>query len=123
MTSPVAARGQPARPPTAEQIVDLDALIGAYYDRRPDPSVATQRVAFGTSGHRGSAFNTAFNEWHILAVVEATCRYRKQAGIDGPLVVGRDTHALSRPAFETSLEVLTAHEVDVRVDAAEGYTP
>jgi phosphoglucomutase len=116
-------RGQPGQPPTEDQIVDVDALIGAYYDRQPDPSVPSQRVAFGTSGHRGSAFTTAFNEWHILAVVEATCRYRKQAGIDGPLFLGRDTHALSLPAFKTALEVLAAHEVDVRVDAADGYTP
>ena len=119
----VVQRGQPGQPPTEDQIVDVDALIGAYYDRRPDPSVSAQRVAFGTSGHRGSAFATAFNEWHILAVVEATCRYRKQAGIDGPLFLGRDTHALSLPAFKTALEVLAAHDVDVRVDAADGYTP
>src|SRR5216684_1469238 len=119
MTSTPAA-GQPADP---AQLVDIDRLIAAYYDVHPDPTVPSQRVAFGTSGHRGSAFNAAFNEDHILAVVEATCRYRHQAGIDGPLFLGRDTHGLSLPAFRTSLEVLAAHEVDVRVDAAEGYTP
>ncbi|HEY8637423.1 MAG TPA: phosphoglucomutase (alpha-D-glucose-1,6-bisphosphate-dependent) [Candidatus Limnocylindrales bacterium] len=112
--------GQPADP---AQLVDLDRLTAAYYATRPDPTVASQRIAFGTSGHRGSALHAAFNEDHILAVVEATCRYRHQAGIEGPLFLGRDTHGLSLPAFRTSLEVLAAHEVDVRVDAAEGYTP
>jgi len=90
---------------------------------KPDPSVIGQRVAFGTSGHRGSALHAAFNEDHILAVVEATCRYRHRAGSDGPLFLGRDTHALSQPAFQTALEVLAAHEVDVRIDAADGFTP
>ena len=123
MTSAPAERGQPGQPPLETQIVDVDALIAAYYDRRPDPNLPDQRVAFGTSGHRGSAFETAFNEYHILAVVEATCRYREQAGIDGPLFLGRDTHALSQPAFKTALEILAAHDVDVRVDAANGYTP
>ncbi|MCA1644150.1 MAG: phosphoglucomutase (alpha-D-glucose-1,6-bisphosphate-dependent) [Chloroflexi bacterium] len=112
--------GQPADP---AQLVDLDKLIAAYYEIRPDPAVASQRVAFGTSGHRGAAFQAAFNEDHILAVVEATCRYRQRAGTDGPLFLGRDTHGLSLPAFRTALEVLAAHEVDVRIDAAEGYTP
>src|SRR5712691_168143 len=119
MTSTPTA-GQAADP---AQLVDIDRLIAAYYEIRPDPSVPSQRVAFGTSGHRGSAFHAAFNEDHILAVVEATCRYRQQAGIDGPLFLGRDTHGLSLPAFRTSLEVLSAHDVDVRVDAADGYTP
>jgi phosphoglucomutase len=112
--------GQPADP---AQLVDVDGLIAAYYEIRPDPTVPGQRVAFGTSGHRGSALNAAFNEDHIVAVVEATCRYREQAGIDGPLYLGRDTHALSLPAFKTSLEVLAAHGVQVRIDAADGYTP
>src|SRR5207253_10654378 len=112
--------GQPADP---AQLVDIDRLIAAYAEIRPDPTVPSQRVAFGTSGHRGSAFHAAFNEDHILAVVEATCRYRQQAGIDGPLFLGRDTHGLSLPAFRTALEVLAAHEVDVRVDAGDGYTP
>src|SRR5438552_6665428 len=119
MTSTIGA-GQPADP---AQLVDIDRLIAAYYEIHPDPSVPSQRVAFGTSGHRGSAFNAAFNEDHILAVVEATCRYRHQAGSDGPLFLGRDTHGLSLPAFRSSLEVLAAHQVDVRVDAADGYTP
>lgn len=112
--------GQPAE---ASELVDLDRLDAAYYATRPDPSVASQRVVFGTSGHRGSALHAAFNEHHILAVVEATCRYRERAGTDGPLFLGRDTHALSLPAFRTSLEVLAAHQVDVRIDAADGYTP
>jgi phosphoglucomutase len=107
----------------ASELVDVDRLLGAYYDLHPDPSEPTQRVAFGTSGHRGSAFKAAFNEDHIAAVVEATVRYRQQAGIDGPLFLGKDTHALSEPAFKTALEVLCAHNVDVRVDAENGFTP
>jgi phosphoglucomutase len=112
--------GLPADP---SSLVDLRKLVSAYYELRPDPSVPGERVAFGTSGHRGSAFNTAFNEAHIVATTEAICRYRRGQGIDGPLFIGRDTHALSEPAFRSALEVLAAHEVDVRVDAAEGYTP
>jgi phosphoglucomutase len=112
--------GRPAEP---SMLVDVDALIAAYYDRRPDPSEASQRVAFGTSGHRGSAFNTAFNEAHIVATTEAICRYREAQATDGPLFIGRDTHALSEPAFRSALEVLGAHGVDVRIDSADGYTP
>jgi phosphoglucomutase len=112
--------GQPADP---VQLVDVNGLIRAYYSTRPDPSVAGQRIAFGTSGHRGSALLGAFNENHILAVVEATCRWRERAGTAGPLFLGRDTHGLSQPAFETALDVLAAHNVDVRIDAADGFTP
>ena len=112
--------GQPADP---AQLVDVDALMRAYYATKPDPSVISQRIAFGTSGHRGSALHAAFNEDHILAVVEATCRYRQRAGSDGPLFLGRDTHALSQPAFETALDVLAAHGVDVRIDVGGGFTP
>jgi phosphoglucomutase len=112
--------GQPADPST---LVDVDALIGAYHDGRPDPADPAQRVAFGTSGHRGSAFRNAFNEAHILATTEAICRYRVQRGYSGPLFLGRDTHALSAPATATALGVLVAHGVDVRVDPADGYTP
>ncbi len=112
--------GRPADPTI---LVDVDRLVGAYYDRRPDPSVAGQRVAFGTSGHRGSALSTAFNEAHIVATTEAICRYRQDRGVDGPLFIGRDTHALSEPAFRSALEVMGAHGVDIRVDAANGYTP
>lgn len=112
--------GLPAEP---TQLVDIDRLIGAYHDVRPDPADPTQRVAFGTSGHRGSSLNGAFNEAHIVAMTEAICRYRVSQGTDGPLFVGRDTHGLSEPAFETALEVLVANGVDVRVDAADGFTP
>jgi phosphoglucomutase len=112
--------GQPADPAT---LVDVDALLRAYDDIVPDPSDPTQRVAFGTSGHRGSAFRGAFNEAHILAITEAICRYRALKGYDGPLYIGRDTHALSEPATRTALEVLAAHGVHVRVDAADRFTP
>jgi phosphoglucomutase len=112
--------GRPADPAT---LVDVDALVAAYYDDRPDPADPTQRVAFGTSGHRGSAFRGAFNEAHILAITEAICRYRAMRGYSGPLFLGRDTHALSAPAERTALEVLVANGVDVRVDAADGFTP
>jgi phosphoglucomutase len=104
-------------------LVDVDALIGAYYDRRPDPSDPAQRVTFGTSGHRGSAFRNAFNEAHIVATTEAIRRYRVKRGYSGPLFLGRDTHALSEPATRTALSVLAARGVDVRVDAADGFTP
>jgi len=112
--------GQPADPAS---LVDIDALLRAYYEIVPDPSDPTQRVAFGTSGHRGSSFRGAFNEAHILAIAEAICRYRSTKGYDGPLFIGRDTHALSAPATRTALEVLVAHGVDVRVDSADGFTP
>ncbi len=109
--------------PQAKDLVDVGKLVEAYYALRPDPSVAAQRVAFGTSGHRGSAFDTAFNEDHILAITQAICDQRKSAGIDGPLFIGRDTHALSEPAFKSALEVLAANDVAVLVDSRDGYTP
>ena len=112
--------GQPADPAS---LVDIDALIGAYYDRRPDPADPAQRVAFGTSGHRGSSFRNAFNEAHILATTEAIHRYRVQRGYSGPLFLGRDTHALSKPATWTALSVLVERGVDVRIDERDGYTP
>jgi phosphoglucomutase len=112
--------GLPADPSI---LVDVDALIAAYYEVQPDPAQGPQRVAFGTSGHRGSAFRASFNEAHIVAATAAVARYRRQQGIDGPLFVGRDTHALSEPAFRTTLEVLVADGVDVLVDAADGFTP
>src|SRR5688500_15618171 len=105
------------------QLVDVDALIGAYYDHRPDPEAPEQRVAFGTSGHRGTSRANTFTESPVLAVAEAVCRQRAQPGIDGPLLLGRDTHALSEPAARTVVEVLTAHGVDVVVDDRDGYTP
>jgi phosphoglucomutase len=112
--------GTPAR---ASDLVDVGRLLDAYVDVRPDPSVPAQRVAFGTSGHRGSSLIGSFNEAHILATTEAICRYRRSRGIDGPLFVARDTHALSEPAFFTALEVLVANGVDARIDASDGFTP
>jgi phosphoglucomutase len=112
--------GQPALP---SELVNVPALLRAYDEIRPDPSDPAQRVAFGTSGHRGSAFRAAFNEAHILATTEAICRYRAAQGYAGPLFIGRDTHALSEPAWRTALEVLVANGVDVRVDSEDGYTP
>src|SRR5215468_3352045 len=111
------------KPAPASILVDVARLIDAYHGRRPDPSVPAQRVVFGTSGHRGSSVDTAFNEAHILAITQAICLHRKQEGIDGPLFIGIDTHALSEPAFASALEVLAANGVDVMVDADGGYTP
>jgi phosphoglucomutase len=111
------------RLPDPSMLVDVDALIGAYYDERPDPADPGQRVAFGTSGHRGTSTARTFNEAHVLAVAEAVCRYREANGIDGPLFLGRDTHALSEPAARTIVEVLAAHGVTVMVDADDGFTP
>jgi phosphoglucomutase len=111
------------RPAEASMLVDVDKLVKAYYEERPDPSDASQQVAFGTSGHRGSALKGSFNEAHILATTEAICRYRSQQGIDGPLYLGFDTHALSEPAQRTALEVLVANGVDVRVDTGDRPTP
>jgi phosphoglucomutase len=107
----------------AADLVDVDALLGAYFDERPDPSEEGQRVAFGTSGHRGTSTARTFNEAHVLAIAEAICRYRQEQGIDGPLFLGRDTHALSAPATQSIVEVLCAHGVEVMVDADDGFTP
>jgi phosphoglucomutase len=112
--------GKPTEP---SMLVDVPRLVTAYYARRPDPSVPAHRVAFGTSGHRGSSLDNAFNETHVLAITQAICLYRKEQGIDGPLYLGIDTHALSAPAFASALEVLAANGVEVMVDAGEGYTP
>ena len=109
--------------PDESQLIDVHRLIDAYYHETPDPTIAEQRVAFGTSGHRGSSLARTFNEAHVLAISEAVCRYRDSEGIDGPLFLGRDTHALSEPAFGTILEVLSAHDVEVMVDAGDGFTP
>jgi phosphoglucomutase len=111
------------RPPDPSTLIDVDRLVSAYYEDRPDPSVDEQRVTFGTSGHRGTSLARTFTEAHVLAISEAVCRYRRSQGVDGPLFLGRDTHQLSEQAFRTILEVLSAHEVDVTVDAAEGFTP
>lgn len=112
--------GKPAEPAT---LVDVPRLITAYYTDVPDPSIAAQRVAFGTSGHRGSSFDRAFNEWHILAISQAICLYRRQHHIDGPLFLGIDTHALSVPALASALEVLAANGVEVMLAERDGYTP
>jgi len=112
--------GQPARP---SDLVDVAALVSAYYTTEPDPADPSQQVAFGTSGHRGSSFDAAFNEAHILATTQAICEYRAEQGYDGPLFIGRDTHALSEPAWTTALEVLAANDVTVLVDAGGRYTP
>ncbi|WP_029075365.1 phosphoglucomutase (alpha-D-glucose-1,6-bisphosphate-dependent) [Kaistia adipata] len=104
-------------------LTNIPRLMTAYFALRPDPAVPTQKVAFGTSGHRGSAFAAAFNEWHILAITQAVCLYRKQAGITGPLFIGMDTHALSEAALASAIEVLAANGVETRIDAEGGYTP
>jgi phosphoglucomutase len=103
--------------------VDVDALVSAYYDQQPDPSAPAQRVVFGTSGHRGSSFDTTFNEWHICAIAQAICEYRTAHQIDGPLFVGADTHALSRPALVTAVEVFAANGVHVLLSAGDEFTP
>ena len=112
--------GQPAQP---SDLTDIDALVKAYYELSPDPDNLDQQVVFGTSGHRGSAFNSAFNEAHILATTQAIVDYRREQGYDGTLFIGRDTHGLSEPAWLTALEVLAANDVEVLVDARDGFTP
>lgn len=112
--------GQTARP---EDLIDLNALLGAYEAVRPDMTDPMQRVVFGTSGHRGSSLDGAFNEPHILAIAQAVAEYRAAQGVDGPLFLGRDTHGLSEPAFRTTLEVLIANGVEVLIDARDGFTP
>jgi phosphoglucomutase len=112
--------GKPASP---SMLVDVRKLLDAYVQLRPDPSDPSQRVAFGTSGHRGSSFERSFNEWHVLAISQAICDYRQHKGITGPLFIGIDTHALSGPAFESAVEVLVANEVAVMISAGGEYTP
>ncbi len=112
--------GQPAQ---ASDLVDVAHLVTAYYSDAPDPAVLDQQVAFGTSGHRGTSLKTSFNEAHILATTQAICDYRREQGFDGPLFLGRDTHALSEPAWTTAIEVLIANDVTVLVDDRDGYTP
>ena len=109
--------------PTPEMLVDVSRLVAAYYDERPDPAEAEQRVAFGTSGHRGSSLDRTFNEDQILAITQAICGYRARQGIDGPLFLGIDTHALSAPAFQSALEVLAANGVEVMIAPGGEYTP
>jgi phosphoglucomutase len=114
------AAGKPA---DSSILVNVPKLITAYYELRPDPSDPRQRVVFGTSGHRGSATDVAFNEWHILAITQSICDYRKLQNIDGPLFLGMDTHALSEPAFASALEVLAANNVEVMLSEGTAYTP
>jgi phosphoglucomutase len=109
--------------PEASQLIDVERLRDAYADLRPDVSVPAQRVAFGTSGHRGSSFDRSFNEWHVLAITQAICEYRASKGIDGPLFIGIDTHALSQPALESALEVLAANGVTTMISKGGEYTP
>ena len=111
------------KPAPIELLVDVPRLVSAYYTGRPDPAVPSQRVAFGTSGHRGSSFDDAFNEWHVLAISQAICDYRRQKGIDGPLFLGIDTHALSTPAFGSAVEVLAANGVELKISKDDEYTP
>jgi phosphoglucomutase len=116
--NPLAGKAAPAA-----SLVNVPRLVTAYYSERPDPAVPAQRVAFGTSGHRGSSFDVGFNEAHVLAISQAIFEYRKQQGIDGPLFMGFDTHALSAPAFASALEVLAANGVEVMIAADDEYTP
>ena len=111
------------KPAEAADLVNVPKLITAYFTEHPDPAIPEQRVLFGTSGHRGSAFKCSFNEDHILAISQAICEYRKQQKVEGPLFIGKDTHALAECGFASAMEVLAAHGVDVMVDAAGGYTP
>ena len=111
------------QPPSTGQLVDVAKLIDAYYARQPDPATPAERVAFGTSGHRGSSFDSTFNEAHVLAISQAICLYRQRERISGPLFIGCDTHALSRPAFESALEVLAANGVEVMISKDGEYTP
>jgi phosphoglucomutase len=116
--NPLAGHAAPAA-----SLVDVPRLVTAYFSERPDPGLASQRVSFGTSGHRGSSFDSSFNEWHVLAITQAICEYRRQQGIQGPLFIGFDTHALSAPAFASALEVLAANRVEVMISAGDEYTP
>src|SRR5579862_5770021 len=109
--------------PLPEMLVDLPRLVAAYYAEKPDVSVDSQKVSFGTSGHRGSSFHCSFNEDHILAITQAICEYRREQKISGPLFLGKDTHALSEPAFISALEVLAANAAEVLIDQKLGYTP
>lgn len=110
-------------PATPADLINVDEVIGKYYDVVPDPNVPEQRVSFGTSGHRGSSLKTSFNEAHIVAITQAIAEYRKKAGVTGPLYIGRDTHALSEPAWKTAIEVLVANGVTVRIDSRATTSP
>ncbi|MFL5479695.1 MAG: phosphoglucomutase, alpha-D-glucose phosphate-specific, partial [Gemmatimonadaceae bacterium] len=110
--------------PAPESILaNIPRLVTDYYALEPDPAVAEQKVSFGTSGHRGTSLQSSFNEEHILAITQAICIHRREQGIDGPLFIGIDTHALSEPAFASALEVLAANDVTVMIDDRDGFTP
>ncbi|HZW76400.1 MAG TPA: alpha-D-glucose phosphate-specific phosphoglucomutase, partial [Caldimonas sp.] len=111
------------KPAPASSLVDVARLVTAYYTGVPDPGIAAQRVAFGTSGHRGSSLECSFNEAHVLAITQAICRHRRERGIDGPLFLGIDTHALSAPACASALEVLAANGVETMLAPNDDYTP
>ena len=111
------------KPVPESLLVNVPRLVTAYFAGKPDPAIAAQRVAFGTSGHRGSALNIAFNEAHILSISQALCDHRRRSGIDGPLFIGIDTHALAEPALASALEVFAANDITVMIDAQDGYTP
>ena len=111
------------KPAPASVLTDIPRLLAAYFAERPDPSVRGERVTFGTSGHRGTSLERRFNEWHVLAITQAICEYRSSAGINGPLFIGIDTHALSLPAFESALEVLAANGVETVISAGGEFTP
>ena len=111
------------KPAPASVLTDIPRLLAAYFAERPDPSVRGERVTFGTSGHRGTSLERSFNEWHVLAITQAICEYRSSAGINGPLFIGIDTHALSLPAFESALEVLAANGVETVISAGGEFTP
>ena len=115
-----ARAGQPAQP---EDLIDVDEVVSAYYDHGPAPTIPAQKVVFGTSGHRGSSLDTAFNAAHIVATTAAIVEYRRSQGTDATLYLGRDTHALSEPAWRTAVEVLTGAGVTTAVDARGAYTP
>jgi phosphoglucomutase len=121
--APVPTPNQPGHHPLPANLVNVPRLITAYYSLHPDPTIPAQRVAFGTSGHRGNAFHTAFNDDHIAAITQAICDYRKQESTIGPLFLAQDTHALSEPAFATALEVLAANHIETMIDTDLAYTP
>ena len=120
MTAPNPAAGKPVDP---ADLTNVPRLVTAYYTIKPDVAEGSQRVSFGTSGHRGSSLHASFNEDHILAITQAICQYRSENGVTGPLFLGKDTHALSEPAFASALEVLAANGVEVMIDQELGYTP
>src|SRR5262245_45454758 len=120
---PISVSPLAGQPVTPDMLVNVPRLVTAYFEDKPDITIAAEKVKFGTSGHRGSALRRAFNETNILAITQAICDYRRMKGIDGPLYIGIDTHALSEPALASALEVLIANDVAAVVDAHGGYTP